>query len=380
HLTQAAVSQAAVTTVAELTSWTAVEILLPNDDVTALEVAAATENASVAVGQIIPFTGVISGEAFRLGETRSQPDGNGVNGRLAVPLRHGQKKLGVLCLIGQGEDAFDNDAVLLAESLGDAIGLALDNARLHSELRAAKETAENANQAKSEFIGVASHELKNPMAAIWGYAEVLAGGMAGELTPEQNKMIAVIKRSVQRMQTLVSDLADISRIESGYLHIELGLVSVPEVIHESAAILQTMTQGKKQQVAIAADWSLPDVWGDRNRLVQIIVNLLSNASKYTPSEGNIAISAAIDEDDSQMMRVAVADNGLGIAAAEQKKLFTKFFRSIDKKTRGTPGTGLGLNITKRLVELQHGRIWFESEYRVGTTFYFTIPLSSNKNR
>ncbi len=117
----------------------------------------------------------------------------------------GIAKLGILYLTGQKEEAFDADAVLLAESLGDAVGLALDNARLHGELHAAKETAEKSNQAKSEFIGVASHELKNPMAAIWGYAEVMAEGMAGELTPEQSQMIAVIKRSVRRMQTLVSE-------------------------------------------------------------------------------------------------------------------------------------------------------------------------------
>ncbi len=153
---------------------------------------------------------------------------------------------------------------------------------------------------------------------------------------------------------------------------------MPEVVHESAAILQTMTGEKEQQATLAVDWDLPDVWGDRNRLAQILVNLLSNASKYTLVGGQINISAEVSDDEPSMMCVAVADNGLGILEAEQKKLFTKFFRSTDRETQGIPGTGLGLNITKWLVELQHGRIWFESECRVGTTFHFTIPLTSKQ--
>jgi signal transduction histidine kinase len=182
------------------------------------------------------------------------------------------------------------------------------------------------------------------------------------------------------MTTIVGDLADISRIESGHLRLEFNAVEIPSVVQEVIRAQQSSVDDKEQKLEIQIPGDLPPVWGDRTRLVQILVNLVSNANKYTPEGGTIIIEAERtanywDPDGAtEVIRVAVRDTGLGMTPEDQAKIFTKFFRSGDPKAREAPGTGLGLNITRNLVELQEGKIWFESEYGKGTTFHFTIPI------
>ena len=138
---------------------------------------------------------------------------------------------------------------------------------------------------------------------------------------------------------------------------------------------------KDQQLSIQLPGELPNVWADRTRLAQVLVNLVSNANKYTPQGGQIEVAAEACHNQwdpagsPQVVHIWVKDSGIGINLEDQKKIFQKFFRSEDPKTREAPGTGLGLNITKSLVEMQGGTIWFESEYRQGTTFHFTVPVA-----
>jgi signal transduction histidine kinase len=152
-------------------------------------------------------------------------------------------------------------------------------------------------------------------------------------------------------------------------------------VDEVSRSLKRQIEDKGQILEIQVAEDLPQVWADRTRLVQIITNLVSNAYKYTPSGGHILVAAEVADnqwDPTGAARVAhlwIRDSGIGIAPEDQKKIFQKFFRSEDPKTRETPGTGLGLNITRSLVELQGGKIWFESEFRKATTFHFTVPLT-----
>jgi len=244
------------------------------------------------------------------------------------------------------------------------------------ELAIARDEAVSANKSKSEFVSLVSHELKLPMTSIKGYSDLMLSGATGQLNENQTNFLTTIRNNVNRMATLVSDLADISRIESGNLRLEPREVPVWDVIDEVVTLTRTQVTEKNQTVTVEIPQELPKSWCDRNRLAQILTNLVSNANKYTP-EGGLIIIQAVQQD--SMIQIKVEDNGHGMNPEDQEKLFSKFFRSTDEKVREAPGTGLGLSITKTLIEMQGGKIWFESEFRKGTTFYFTIPITRDGN-
>jgi signal transduction histidine kinase len=218
------------------------------------------------------------------------------------------------------------------------------------------------------------------MTSIKGFTDLLAGGVVGPINDTQANFLNTIRSNVDRMTTLVSDLADISRIEAGRLRLEFEAVSVSEVIDEVVRSTRAQIEEKEQALDIHIPLNLPPMWGDRTRLIQILTNLVNNAYKYTPQNGHIEIiTEQVDNrwdpnGAKKVTHTAVRDNGYGINPEDQKKIFQKFFRSDDQKIRDIPGTGLGLNITKILVEMQGGRIWFESEPHRGTTFHYIIPI------
>ncbi|MBL8079441.1 MAG: HAMP domain-containing protein [Anaerolineales bacterium] len=240
------------------------------------------------------------------------------------------------------------------------------------ELAEARDEAVRANKSKSEFVSIVSHELKLPMTSIKGYSDLMLSGATGQMNENQVNFLTTIRNNVNRMATLVSDLADISRIESGNLRLEPRAVPVWDVIDEVITLTKTQVEQKKQHLAVNVSNELPKAWCDRNRLAQILTNLVSNANKYTPENGKIEVEAQHIDD---MIQITVKDDGLGMNEEDQKKLFSTFFRSSDEKVREAPGTGLGLSITKNLIELQGGKIWFKSEFRKGTSFYFTLPVT-----
>ena len=245
------------------------------------------------------------------------------------------------------------------------------------ELAEARDDAVSANKSKSEFVSVVSHELKLPMTSIKGYSDLMLAGATGQLNENQVNFLTTIRNNVNRMATLVSDLADISRIESGNLRLEPRAVPVWDVIDEVVTLTKTQIEQKKQTISVDIPDELPKSWCDRSRLAQILTNLMSNANKYTP-EGGTIVTQAIRLDN--MIQIKVQDNGLGMTPEDQASLFSKFFRSADDKVREAPGTGLGLSITKNLIELQGGKIWFESKYREGTTFFFTVPIYQEQDK
>lgn len=253
--------------------------------------------------------------------------------------------------------------------------IALSNAILYSEVQ-------QANLAKSEFVSLVSHELKTPMTAIKGYADLIAQGAVGPINEIQTNFLTTIRANVNRMATLVSDLADVSRIEAGKLQLQYEAVSISEVLQEVIRTLTTQVEEKSQTIITAIPDDLPKVWCDRNRLIQIYNNLISNAVKYSPPNSTINVHCSETNNPNsssvftRLVLTSVTDQGYGIAEKDREKIFQKFFRSEDPHIRENPGTGLGLNITKHLVEIQGGEIWFESQQGAGTTFYFTIPTAS----
>ncbi len=291
--------------------------------------------------------------------------------QIVVPIRREAQVIGLILLESTHQAGED---VSFLNRLSDHAAIAIANAQLYNEVQMA-------NQAKSEFVSLVAHELKNPMTSIKGYTELLIGGKVGPINEMQANFLNTIRSNVERMSTLVSDLNDISKIEAGRLRLDFRTVELNDVLEEVLRSSRRQIEEKRQTVEVQLPDRLPPVWADRTRLAQILTNLVSNAYKYTPEEGRILIGAEVasnrwDVDGpGQVIHVWVSDNGIGISPEDQPKIFQKFFRSEDYKAREAPGTGLGLSITKNLVEMQGGRIWFESEFRKGATFHFTIPIA-----
>jgi signal transduction histidine kinase len=292
--------------------------------------------------------------------------------QFVIPIRRELQVIGLL-MLESSIDTQEKEAPFL-NRLSDHAAIAISNAQLFGEVQ-------RANIAKSEFVSFVAHELKNPMTSIKGYTELLAGGKVGQISDMQANFLKTIRSNVERMSTLVSDLNDNSKIEAGRLRLDFKATKVDELLDDVIRSTKRQIEDKKQEISIAAMEQLPSIWADGTRVGQVLTNLVSNANKYTPEGGRIMVGAeAVDnqwdrEGAARVVHISVKDSGIGISVEDQQKIFQKFFRSDDSKAREAPGTGLGLNITKSLVEMQGGKIWFESEFRIGTTFHFTIPIA-----
>ncbi len=231
-----------------------------------------------------------------------------------------------------------------------------------------------ADRIKSEFVARVSHELRTPMTSIKGYADLLLLGAAGEITDQQRRFLETVKSNADRLSLLVNDLLDISRIEQGQLYLDIRPFSVRDLVSQ---VLDTFEGRKKQEgreIAILADIpeDLPDLEADYDRVMQVLTNIVSNAYHYTPDDGHVTISARVADDGIQ---IDVADTGIGIPKEDQERIFERFYRGESHPmVFKTAGTGLGLAIVQELVKMHNGRIWFESEEGVGTTFSVWLPL------
>ncbi len=294
--------------------------------------------------------------------------------QVALAIRRETHTIGLMVIESLANQAISDENLGFLQRLSDHASVAISNAQLYAAIQAA-------NVAKSEFVSFVAHELKNPMTSIKGYTELLAAGAVGQVNEAQANFLSTIRSNIDRMNTLVSDLNDVSKIEAGRLRLDFRALPLSMAVEDIVRSTRRQIEEKGQQLIIQLPTELPNVWADRTRLAQVLVNLVSNAHKYTPQGGKIVVSAEPCENrwdpagPPRVVHIWVKDTGIGINLEDQKKIFQKFFRSEDPKTREVPGTGLGLNITKSLIEMQGGQIWFESEFRQGTTFHFTVPVA-----
>jgi signal transduction histidine kinase len=293
------------------------------------------------------------------------PDDCGM-ARLSVPILRGGKSFGVIVL--EREQPFTQTVIDFLVHLSGRAATAIENARLY-------QAVEQANQAKTRFISVVTHELRIPMTSIKGYADLLRQGVVGPINEQQLSFLMIIRNNVERMGGLVSDLSDISRIEAGRLQLASSFISVQDYVDEILLAMKPRLEAKEQSVETELGLDLPEVYADPNRLMQILTNLVNNAAKYTPQGGKIHVRARSEDG---FVRIEVEDNGVGISAEDQAKLFTQFFRSEDPLVREEQGWGLGLNVAKRLTELMGGNIGFNSDLGQGSTFWFTLPTSDGE--
>lgn len=241
-----------------------------------------------------------------------------------------------------------------------------------AEMEQMYEVVKAANAAKTEFIAMAAHELRNPIAQISTTNHLLS--RVGPLNDTQQRLLEKINFSLERMKALLVDLDDVSRLEVGNLRLKIKQLDLQQLIFKIAESFDHDLQERHHALDINIPDDLPLALADRERMIQVLTNLLGNAIKYTPNKGQIYITA-VHEKQHHVIHVAIQDTGLGIQADEQELIFSKFFRSEDSGVRERPGTGLGLYITKELIVKQNGRIWFDSKYGEGTTFHFTLPIA-----
>lgn len=313
--------------------------------------------------QELPLSHPLIGQVFESEEAALQMTAPGkapARTVLCVPIRLENSVIGVVTLVAVRADAFDEDAQALVSRLADRAAIAIENGRLYDAVKAA-------NHAKSEFVTLVAHELKVPMTSISGYTDLLS--VVGPVTEQQARFLETIKNNVQRMTVLVSDLNDISRIESGQLLIELGDVDLNTVFGEVKEGVIRQIEERSHTFVEQIDAQLPSVQGDRSRVVQVLVNLLSNAYKYTPNGGTITLSAKRNGD---RVHISVSDTGVGMTAEQVKRLGTKFWRADNAHVTNQPGTGLGLAITQNLITLMGGELNVQSTPGKGSTF--TVSL------
>ena len=284
-------------------------------------------------------------------------------GVLVVPVRREQKVFGVIVLRRSGQ--FGEEQKEIVERVIARAAVAIENARLYAAVQAA-------DRAKSEFVGVVAHDLKVPMTSILGYADLtlMDGGLQEQQINYQNR----IRDTVKRMEMLVSDLADLSRIESGHFFMNESRVHVEDILQGVRDAIITQVKGRNHAYVEQVEPNLPQMWVDYYRLLQVLTNLASNAYKYTPDGGTITLSARRINGS---IEFSISDTGIGMSPQSIQKLGTKFWRSDDEYTRAQPGTGLGYAITSNLVEQMGSRIRIESQPGKGSKFTFTIAIAKD---
>ena len=230
-----------------------------------------------------------------------------------------------------------------------------------------------ANKMKTEFVGVASHQLRTPLSAMRWTLNLLMEGRLGQLAPEQMNYITLIKESNERMIKLANDLLDVSRIEMGKVVLRPRQTNLYVLIQKTINDFMPLSKASNVNITLEASETLPNVYSDTEKVALVIQNLIDNAIKYTKGKGEVKIKAEIA---GKCVKVSIQDSGVGIPQDQQKHVFQKFFRSDNVMKHQTVGTGLGLFIARSVVEESKGKIWFESKLGEGTTFYFTLPVYS----
>lgn len=261
----------------------------------------------------------------------------------------------------------------MAESLREAYaGLEQKVAERTRELAVANERLKELDRLKSDFVSNVSHELRTPLTAIKGAVDLLLREMAGPLGERQAHYLTRVKSNTQHLAGLINDLLDLSKIEAGRVELNSSRVSLGGLVHEVVETLRPVAAEKPISLEVAAPEPAIVVWADREKLTQVLMNLIGNAIKFTPSEGKVTVS--VTGNGNGAVAVSVRDTGSGISAEDREKIFDKFYQAAGNGKSKPKGTGLGLAISKALVELHGGRIWVESEVNRGSTFTFTLPV------
>jgi signal transduction histidine kinase len=277
--------------------------------------------------------------------------------------------MGAISLAHRDIDAFSDTHVELLKTFADQAVIAIENARLFGEIEEKSRQLEAASRHKSEFLANMSHELRTPLNAIIGFSEVLTEHMFGELNPKQDEYLKDIYASGQHLLSLINDILDLSKIEAGRMELEVTDFDLPSAIDNALILVRERASRRGITLGRAIDDRVGTVRGDERKVKQVLLNLLSNALKFTPEGGRIDVRAAMNDG---MAEIAVADTGVGIAPEDQEAIFEEF-RQVGTADKKVEGTGLGLALSRKFIELHGGRIWVQSQPGKGSTLSFTLP-------
>ncbi|MBL8385093.1 MAG: GAF domain-containing protein [Burkholderiales bacterium] len=291
---------------------------------------------------------------------------------LSVPLMREGEALGVITMRRTEAGGFSDAQVALMRTFADQAAIAIANTRLFEEIQEKSRQLELANQHKSDFLANMSHELRTPLNAVIGFSEVLIEGMFGELNEKQLDYVQDIHASGRHLLSLINDILDLSKIEAGRMELELGSFDLPAAIGNAVTLVRERAQRHGIELRTEVDDMLGEFRGDERKFKQIMLNLLSNAVKFTGDGGRVTVAA---HRNGAAIEVSVADTGIGIAPEDQPKVFEEFVQVGSNYATKREGTGLGLPLARRFVELHGGRMWLASAPGAGSTFYFTLPLT-----
>ncbi|UCD08318.1 MAG: PAS domain S-box protein [Dehalococcoidales bacterium] len=233
---------------------------------------------------------------------------------------------------------------------------------------------ERANQMKSEFLASMSHELRTPLNAVIGFSELMLDGITGDINDEQRECLDDILNSGQHLLELINEVLDLSKVEVGKMEFRLVEMDVPDAINEAVQTVKPLLDQKELSVNVSLEEDQRRIYADQSRLRQVLLNLLSNATKFTPQSGRIDVFTVTKDG---MCLIGVKDNGIGIKKEDQEKIFEVFTQAETIQDETPKGTGLGLTLTRQFLTAMGGEIWLESEYGQGSTFYFTIPFAES---
>src|SRR6266542_4383103 len=297
---------------------------------------------------------------------------NELGGRtaLGVPLLRDGEPIGAIVLIRLAVRPFSEREIKLVETFADQAVIAIENVRLFNESQQKSRELEAANRHKSEFLANMSHELRTPLNAVIGFSEVLLQRMFGELNERQADYLQDIVGSGRHLLSLINDILDLSKIEAGRMELERSSFSLRAALENGITLVRERATSHGIRLALDVQPGLDDIVADERKLKQVIVNLLTNAVKFTPDGGSVSLRATRADEE---VRVAVHDTGIGIEPADQERIFEEFQQARRLGEQAREGTGLGLTLSKRIVELHGGRIWVESAPDEGSTFTFAIP-------
>ena len=323
-------------------------------------------------GKTVHFPDIEALDEVEFAATRRMAAQMGFRAALAAPMLREGVAIGAIALRKPQPGAFAPRQVELLETFASQAVIAIENVRLFTEIQEKSRQLEVASQHKSQFLANMSHELRTPLNAILGYTEMMVDGLYGAVSEKAQNVLERVQSNGKHLLGLINDVLDLSKIEAGQLTLAIEPYSVPDMV--STVMSATESLAKTKGIALVCELppGLPRGQGDSRRLTQVLLNLVGNAIKFT-DEGKVLIRARRQGD---RFKISVIDTGLGIAKADQAKIFEEFQQVDNTSTRKKGGTGLGLSISRKIVELHGGYITVESEPGKGSNFKITIPIDA----